>query len=191
MRVLPASQSSGTRKPHDRGPPRSIVDHPRLRPVRWTASLMTPEASMNHRKTPGKTPLPHLNFACNSPATLSNFESTSLKFRGFLNIANLSDHRIACEIGGASEEPKRRRLALRSGAFVLTPAQPLSHDHTEDRDLVLTPAFHGLVHELLSTFLSFDDRHMGEADGYTNCDGVRTYAQSCARSHFALQLLGF
>ena len=46
------------------------------------------------------TPAPTPNFACNSLATLSNFESTSLKFRGFLDIANWSDDRIACEIGG-------------------------------------------------------------------------------------------
>ena len=51
----------------------------------------------------GNTPPP--NFACNSPTLLSNFESTSLKFRGFLDIANWSDDRIACEIGGELRWP--------------------------------------------------------------------------------------
>ena len=65
----------------------------RLRPASMTASF-------DDAVKPRKTPLPHLNFACNSPSTLSNFESTSLKFCGFLPIVDLSDHRIACEIDG-------------------------------------------------------------------------------------------
>lgn len=101
-------------------------------------------ANFDDAVKPRKTPLPHLNVACNSPATLSNFESTSLKFRGFLNIANLSDHRIACEIGGELQRNPEARLALRSWSLLL-PRLNHSRIHTEDRDLVLTPAFHGLT----------------------------------------------
>ena len=59
----------------------------------------------------GNTPPP--NFACNSPTPLSNFESTSLKFRGFLDIPNWSDDRIACEIDGELRwlTPTLRRIA--------------------------------------------------------------------------------
>ena len=59
----------------------------------------------------GNTPPP--NFTCNSPTLLSNFESTSLKFRGFLDIANWSDDRIACEIDGELRwpTPTLRRIA--------------------------------------------------------------------------------
>ena len=63
------------------------------------ASMTT---SFDDAAKPQKTPLPHLNFACNSPTTLSNFEIGSLKFRGFLDVVNLSDDRIACEIGESS-----------------------------------------------------------------------------------------
>ena len=65
-----------------------------------------------HPETSGITP-PHLNFARNSPATLSTFESTSLEFCGFLMVVNLSDHRITCEIGGELRypTPTLRRIA--------------------------------------------------------------------------------
>ena len=59
--------------------------------------VLGPETADGDPKIPG-APLPHLNFARNSPATLSNFESTSLEFCGFLDIANWSDDRITCEI---------------------------------------------------------------------------------------------
>ena len=57
-----------------------------------------------HPDTSGST-TPHLNFARNSPATLSNFESISLEFCGFLKVVNLSDHRITCEIDGKLQWP--------------------------------------------------------------------------------------
>lgn len=74
------------------------------------ASMTT---SFDDAVKPRETPLPHLNFACNSPTTLSNFEIGSLKFRGFLDVVNLSDDRIACEIEGSSGSISVLRQVLR------------------------------------------------------------------------------
>ena len=91
MPVSRAAQSSRTRNPWQRVAGRRLV-----------ASIATRTRAPRNPGTPKPdgAPLPHLNFACNSPTPLSNFEFTSLKFRGFLDIANWSDDRIACEIGG-------------------------------------------------------------------------------------------
>ena len=129
-------------------------------------------ASFDDALKPRKTPLPHLKVACNSPATLSNFESTTLKFRGFLNIANLSDHRIACEIGGASEEPRDA-----PGAALLKPSTPPGSTTLASTPPTRTSSsrqrFTG-SHDLLSTFLKSHGPHMSESDRCTNCDGLRT-----------------
>ena len=118
---------------------------------------------------------PHINVACNSPATLSNFESTSLEFRAFLNIANLSDHRIACEIND-----ERLKGPIQSFAR----QRPREAFYSPSSTVAFTPRTHTSSsrqrftgsHELLSTFLKSYDPHMGEVDGYANCDGLRTHA---------------
>ena len=76
--------------------------HAHRRPYRRPYLLMTSRSLGDHYP---QSNTPPLNFACNSPTSLSNFESTSLKFRGFLPIVNLSDHRIACEIDGEPRWP--------------------------------------------------------------------------------------
>ena len=92
MPVSRAAQSSRTRNPGGASPEGR----------RLVASIATRTRAPRNPGTPKPdgAPLPHLNFACNSPTPLSNFEFTSLKFRGFLDIANWSDDRIACGIGG-------------------------------------------------------------------------------------------
>ena len=73
--------------------------------------------SSNEAKKPRGIPVPHSNFARNSPSTLSNFEVISLKFRGFRDIANLSDYRITCEINDERLKgsiPELRRVPRRS-----------------------------------------------------------------------------
>lgn len=87
------------------------------------ASMTT---SFDDAVKPRETPLPHLNFACNSPTTLSNFEIGSLKFRGFLDVVNLSDDRIACEIEGSSGSISVLRQVLRRShnSYSQSPASP-------------------------------------------------------------------
>ena len=93
----------------------------RLRPASMTANF-------DDAVKPRKTPLPHLNVACNSPTTLSNFESTSLKFRGFSTSPICLTTELHAKLGGASEEPRGA-----PGTALLKPstppAQPLSHPH--------------------------------------------------------------
>ena len=104
--------------------------------------VLGPETPGNP-KIPG-APLPHLNFARNSPATLSNFESTSLEFCGFLDIANWSDDRITCEIGGELRwlTPTLRRIARAAASH-----QRLTNSH-----------------EPTSKFLKFRDLQTSAAD---------------------------
>ena len=155
--VAQGSQCSGTRKP------RSLP-------------ATTIAASFDDAVKPRKTPLPRFNVACNSPATLSNFESTSLKFCGFLPIVDLSDHRIACEIGGSFRGTQRRAWRCALGAFY-SPGSTTLASTPRTGTSSSRQRFTG-SHELLSTFLKSYDPHMGEADGYTNCDGLRTHAKT-------------
>ena len=124
-----------------------------------------------HRETSGST-TPHLNFARNSPATLSNFESTSLEFCGFLKVVNLSDHRITCEIGGELQcaEPN---ASTRSPVHTLA-----STTHKLARTNIDIPGI----------LWSVDERSRHGRRIVTACARLRRW---CARSHFALQLLGF
>lgn len=154
----------------------------RLRPASMTANF-------DDAVKPRKTPLPHLNVACNSPATLSNFESTSLKFRDFLNIANLSDHRIACEIGGSFRGTQRRAWRCALGAFY-SPGSTTLASTPRTGTSSSRQRFTG-SHELLSTFLKSYDPHMGEADGYTNCDGLRTHATTVCREPLCFAIAWF
>ena len=110
------------------------------------------------------------------PATLSNFESTSLKFCGFLPIVDLSDHRIACEIGGSFRGTQRRAWRCALEAFY-SPCSTTLASTPRTRNSSSRQRFTG-SHELLSTFLKSYDPHMGEVDGYTNCDGLRTHVTS-------------
>ena len=154
----------------------------RLRPASMTANF-------DDAVKPRKTPLPHFNVACNSPATLSNFESTSLKFRGFLNIANLSDHRIACEIGGSFRGTQRRAWRCALEAFY-SPGSTTVASTPRTGTSSSRQRFTG-SHELLSTFLKSFDPHMGEVDGYTNCDGLRTHATSVCRQPLCFAIAWF
>ena len=138
-----------------------------------TPGTPQPLAPINpwHTETSGSTP-PHLNFARNSPATLSNFESTSLEFCGFLKVVNLSDHRITCEIDGE-----------------LQCAEPNASTRSPVHTLAST------THELARTNIdipkisrSVDEHSRHNKRIVMACARLRRW---CARSHFALQLLGF
>ena len=81
-------------------PPRKV-----LRPETFDSDPNTHGAPLPQGNTPP------LNFACNSPAPLSNFEFISLEFRGFLPIVDSSDHRIACKIGDEGLKGRSQSLA--------------------------------------------------------------------------------
>ena len=174
MPVSRAAQSSRTRKPWQHVAGRRLIA--RLRPE--TPGTQKPLAPINlrHPETSGSTPppgqYPSLNFACNSPTTLSNFESTSLRFRGFLDIANWSDDRIACEIGGE-----------------LRCATPNASTHCPVRTLTSTthkPARTDIkIPEILR---SVDEHSRHNRRIVMACAHLCRW---CAHSHFALQLLGF
>ena len=124
-----------------------------------------------HPETSGST-TPHLNFARNSPATLSNFESTSLEFCGFLKVVNLSDHRITCEIDGE-----------------LQCAEP--NAPTRSPVCTLASTTHELARtdiDILGILWSVDERSRHGRRIVMACARLRRW---CARNHFALQLLGF
>lgn len=175
MPVSRTAQSSRTRNPGSASSEgRRLIA--RLRPE--TPGTQKPLAPINlrHPETSGSTPppgqYPSLNFACNSPTTLSNFESTSLRFRGFLDISNWSDDRIACEIDGE-----------------LQCAEPNASTRSPVRTLAST------THELARTNIdipgilrSVDDRSRHNRQIVMACARLCRW---CARSHFALQLLGF
>ena len=120
----------------------------------WTRALMTPQSRENHRPQ-GNTP--PLNFACNSPATLSTFESTSLEFCGFLEVPNLPDHRITCEIGGGLRwpAPTLRRIAR----SMLSPNGSRTHTNRH------------------RNYWKFAICRRAQPTQQTNCDGVRTFVQ--------------
>ena len=133
--------------------------------------VLAPETPDDDPKIHG-TSLPHLNFARNSPATLSNFESISVGFCGFLDIANWSDDRITCEIDGE-----------------LQCAEPNTSTHCPCRSIAPT------VDELARTDIeiskisrSIDEHSRHNRRIVMACARLRRW---CARSHFALQLLGF
>ena len=133
--------------------------------------VLGPETPDDDPNIPG-APLPHLNFARNSPATLSNFESPSLEFCGFLDIANWSDDRIACEIDG--ELPWAN-----SNASTHCPVRTLA---STTRELARTDI------EISKISRSADERSRYNRRIVMACAHLCRW---CARSHFALQLLGF
>ncbi len=98
---IPAPRNPGTQQPLAPSNPWHPATLPPSNP--WHPETLPPSNPL-HPETSGST-TPHLNFARNSPATLSNFESTSLEFCGFLKVVNLSDHRITCEIDGELQWP--------------------------------------------------------------------------------------
>ena len=129
----------------------------------WTRALMTPRSRENHRPQ-GNTPPP--NFACNSPplnfarnslTTLSNFEFISLEFCGFLEVPNLPDHRITCEIGGGLRwpAPTLRRIAR----SMLSPNGSRTHTNRH------------------RNYWKFAICRRAQPTQQTNCDGVRTFVQ--------------
>lgn len=146
---------------------------------------------------PRETPLPHLNFARNSLATPSNFEIASLKFRGFLTIAHLSDHQITCEIGDEGLEeaiPELRLVPHRSQKSRSYPnTQALAPIPTAEQPHAGRHAH--LINEHARTIIRFpeilrsaDEQSRHNRRIVTAC--ARSF-RSCVRSHFALQLLGF
>ena len=149
--------------------------------------------SSDEARKPWGAPVPHFNFARNSLTTPSNFEFTSLKFCGFLPVVNLSDHRITCEIGDERAEreiPELRQIPHRSRS-------PPSHSPNVHRRA--TPTHTGRhaysIDELARNDIKFSEisRSAGERSRpnrriVTACARLRRW---CARSHFALQLLGF
>ena len=164
--------------------------HAHRRPYRRPYLLMTPRSLEDHYP---QSNTPALNFACNSPTSLSNFEFTSLKFCGFLPVVNLSDHRITCEIGDEraereipelrqvprqSRSPRSRSPDVRRQA---TPTHTGRYAHSIDeltRNGIKVP-------EILS---STCDRSRRRTLIVMARARLRRW---CARSHFALQLLGF
>ena len=130
----------------------------------WGPSACSSIATRNpwHPETSGSTPPP--NFACNSPTPLSNFESTSLKFRGFLDIANWSDDRIACEI--VSERPHLSPYVGPSTSQI-----PKLRTHTPPIAATITSAGRDYAHHWLtnayeptSNFQKFRDLRVSTAD---------------------------
>ena len=108
MPLSHTTQSSRTRNPGSASPEgRRLIARLRHEPLpprnAWHPATPDTQKPPGSPLPQGNTPPP--NFACNSPTLLSNFESTSLKFRGFLDIANWSDDRIACEIDGELQWP--------------------------------------------------------------------------------------
>ena len=146
--------------------------HPEtLAPRNPLHSETLPPSNPWHPETSGITP-PHLNFARNSPATLSNFESTSLEFCGFLKVVNLSDHRITCEIDGE-----------------LRCAEPNASTHSPHH--TLTPTTRELARtniDIPGILWSVDERSRHGRRIVMACARLRRW---CAHSNFALQLLGF
>ena len=146
MPMAPTAQSSRTRNPDSASRAVGLwlrLQHEPLPPRNpWHPETPGTQKPPGSPLPQGNTPPP--NFACNSPTLLSNFESTSLKFRGFLDIANWSDDRIACEIGGELRypTPTLRRIARSA----------LSHPRLTNS------------HELTSIFLKFRDLRTSTAD---------------------------
>lgn len=152
-------------------------------------ALMTPRNLEDHRLQ-GNTP--PLNFARNSLTTLSNFESTSLEFCGFLTIAHLSDHRITCEIDDKLRKPTAARRHPRRRS-----RSPRSHPHLNRcyratcRPGSHTQAFHEPTQtdiKISEILRSVDEGSRRNRRIVTACACLCRW---CARSHFALQLLGF
>ena len=152
----------------------------RLRPASMTANF-------DDAVKPRKTPLPHFNVACNSPATLSNFESTSLKFRGFLNIANLSDHRIACEIDG---ERPYHSLCIGPSTSPCTsqipkptpPFQSPLHPRRSQKRAMLSHQRLMNSREPTSKLMKFVICKRSQPRRQRDCDGLRTHAMAvCGR----------
>ena len=172
MPVSHAAQSSTTRNPGGASPEgRRLVASIAARALLRRTASIPPDTSDNALKPRGP-PLPHLNFARNSPATLSNFESTSLEFCGFLKVVNLSDHRITCEIDGE-----------------LRCAEPNASTRSPVRTLACTnhePARTNI--DIPGVLWSVDEHSRHGRRIVMACARLRRW---CARSHFALQLLGF
>ena len=181
MPVSHTAQSSRTRNPGSASPKgrrlvASIATRTRGGPIPPAPRYPWHPETTGTPKPPG-TPLPQgntppLNFACNSPTPLSNFESTSLKFRGFLDIAYWSDNRIACEIDGE-----------------LRCAEPNASTHCPVH--TLTPTTRELAQTNIKTSIfvrSADEHSRHNRRIVMACAHLRRW---CARSHFALQLLGF
>ena len=95
-----------------------------------------------HPETSGSTPPP--NFACNSPTPLSNFESTSLRFCGFLAIDDLSDHRITCEIGESSGSISALHQVLRRSHNSYSPSPTSPSPCPSQTQVAQTPHPHDL-----------------------------------------------
>ena len=138
-------------------------------------------ANFDDAVKPRKTPLPHLNVACTSPATLSNFESTSLKFRGFLNIANLSDHRIACEIDG---ERPYHSLYIGPSTSPCTSQIPKLRTHTPPIAVTMTSTGPDYAQQRLinsreptSKLMKFVICKRSQPRRQRNCDGLRTFVR--------------
>ena len=166
--VAHIAQSSRTRNPPDRG-------------------------SSNEARQPWEAPVPHFNFARNSLATPSNFESTSLKFCGFLPIVNLSDHQITCEIDG---EPRWPTSALHQPSHLSrSPIPTLPHLNCRHRVSRRTGPHTLAFHKPARTNIEITGslRSVGKHSRH-NRRIVTACAHLCrwsVRSHFALQLLGF
>ena len=167
--------------------------------IAWHTSrkVLAPEtldrSSSGETRKPLGAPLPHFNFARNSLATPSNFEFTSLKFCGFLPVVNLSDHRITCEIGDERAEreiPELRQVPhLSRSPHSHPPPHYLSPCPSQARPHTL--AFHEPARTNIEITGSL--RSVGKHSRH-NRRIVTACAHLCrwsARSHFALQLLGF
>ena len=150
------------------------------------------DKSSDDAAKPRRAPLSHLNLARNSPATLSTFESTSLEFCGFLEVPNLPDHRITCEIDDELRKPTAARHHPRRRS-----RSPRSHPHLNRccratcRPGSHTQAFHEPTQtdiKISEILRSVDEQSRHNRRIVTACARLCRW---CARSHFALQLLGF
>ncbi len=154
----------------------------RLRPASMTANF-------DDAVKPRKTPLPHLNVACNSPTTLSNFESTSLKFRGFSTSPICLTTELHAKLVGSFRGPQSLARQCSREAFY-SPGSTTVASTPRTGTSSSRQRFTG-SHELLSTFLKSFDPHMGEVDGYTNCDGLRTHATTVCRRQLCFAIAWF